>query len=348
MAGSSLTLEPCDHALTDSGTPEAIPAEAIEQAYQRIAPFVHQTPVLSSTQLNNMLGHTILFKVEGFQKTGAFKARGALNSLLKLKEQKQLPTHVVTFSSGNHAQAVAWAGSILGVKTTVFLPAFTSAIKQQATRAYGANVILTENRQEAEARTAEMQAQGAYFIHPFDHDDIIAGQGTSCYEAFKFQDVAPDAIFATCGGGGWLSGTYLATQCLGLKIPVFGAEPLQANDAATSYKTGKIHRFSDSPPTLADGARAMAVSARTFQYLQKLSGFYEVDESAMVFWTQWLSHLLKTTVEPTSATAMAGAHQWLDTQSSRKTVLILLSGGNIAPDSYQKIWETNHLQQLPE
>ncbi len=331
----------------EADIPAALSPQIVEKAYERISRFIHRTPLLSSEKLNRLLGHKVFFKVEAFQKTGAFKARGALNSLLRLKEDNQLPQHVVTFSSGNHAQAVAWAAKMLGVKATVFLPEFTSAIKQQATRSYGAEVILTKNRQEAEAKTAAMKAGGAHFIHPFDHDDVIAGQGTACYEVLKFDALKPDAIFATCGGGGWLSGTYLAKERLFPQASVFGVEPLQANDAATSYRSGTIHRFDDSPPTLADGARAMMVSPRTFQYLQKLDGFYEVSEQQMIYWTQWLSHVLKAAVEPTSAIAMGGAHQWLKSQKEEKTVLILLSGGNISPDTYQKVWQQNYLDILP-
>ncbi len=335
-----ITLSPAEKTTTPAAP---IAPDAIAKAHQRICDHIHRTPLLSSSQLNARLGHDIFFKVEAFQKTGAFKARGALNSLLELKEQNQLPAHVVTFSSGNHAQAVAWAAQKLKIKATIFLPEFTSAIKQQATRAYGANVILTKNRQQAEEQTAKMHAEGAYFLHPFDHDGVIAGQGTACYEVLKYDELKPDAIFATCGGGGWLSGTYLAKELLLPSALVFGVEPLNANDAATSYRKKHIHRFNDSPPTLADGARAMSVSPRTFQYLQKLDGFYEVSEERMIYWTQWLSHLLKATIEPTSALSMEGAKQWLESQSKRKTILILLSGGNIDAETYQKIWQQNLL-----
>lgn len=337
-----LALEPVT--LQDE-IPAAMQPQAVELAYNRIAPYIHRTPILSSARLNEKLEHELYFKVEGFQKTGAFKARGALNTLLALKEKGQLPKEVVTFSSGNHSQGVAYAAKMLGVKATVFLTEYTSKIKQQATRGYGAEVILTKNRGDAERLTAEKAAQGAYFIHPFDHDDIIAGQGTACYEALKLDGVEPDAIFATCGGGGLLSGTYLAATLLKPNTPVFAAEPLQANDAATSYRTGMIHRFSDAPPTLADGARSMCVSPRTFQYLQKLAGFYEVDEEQMLYWTQMLFHLLKTTVEPTSAVAMGGAHQWLQSKPEGQKILVILSGGNIAPESYREIWEKDWLEK---
>src|SRR5690606_27561150 len=143
----------------------------------------------------------------------AFKLRGALNAMLRQQEQGTLPEHVVTFSSGNHAQAVAYACRLLGAKATIVLPEYASKVKQQACRDYSANILLVPTRQEAEAKVAEMAGEGAFFLPPYDHDDIIAGQGTACYEALK-TGLKPDAIFATCGGGGWVSGTYLAAQLL--------------------------------------------------------------------------------------------------------------------------------------
>ena len=315
-------------------------------AHNRIAPYIHKTPILSSSILNQLLGHEILFKVECLQKIGAFKIRGALNTLLSLKEQNALPKKVVAFSSGNHAQAVAVAGKMLNVKTTIILPSFTSPIKQQATKYYGAEVINVSTRKEAEEKTAEIAARGAFFIHPFDNDEVIAGQGTSCYEALQ-DGVNPDAIFATCGGGGWLSGTFLAKELLAPNVKVYGVEPLCANDAAQSYVAKKIIKFNDSPLTIADGARPPAVSERTFHYLQKLDGFFEIPEEDIIYWTQWLMHLLKITVEPTSAVSMAGAFEWLKTQKTKQRVLVMLSGGNISPDTYQKIWEKSYLENLP-
>lgn len=323
-----------------------ISPEVIAEAHQRILPYIKRTPLLRPSLLDSMLGHEVIFKVEGLQKIGAFKIRGALNALLKLQEQGKSPKEVVTFSSGNHAQAVAVASKHIGAKATIYMTKDSSAIKQQATRSYGAEVVLTDTRIEAEALTAEKAANGAFFLHPYDHDDIIAGQGTACYEAL--QDGAnPTAIFATCGGGGWLSGTYLATQLLAPNIPVFAGEPLNGNDASKSYHDGKIFKFKTPPKTIADGARTMAVSPRTFHYLQKLKGFYEVDENEIIYWTQWLMHLLKVSVEPTSAVAMGAAFKWLQTQSIKQRVLVLLSGGNIDPGTYRNIWERSYLDEPP-
>jgi threonine dehydratase len=315
-------------------------------AQNRISPYIHRTPLLESHLLNNWLGHEIIFKHEGLQKIGAFKIRGALNTMLHLQEQGNLPKEVVAFSSGNHAQAVALAAKQLGVKAMIILPSFTSKVKQQATRDYGATVINTATRQEAEKLTAEIESKGAYFIHPYDNDDVMAGQGTACLEAL--QDGAnPDAIFAPCGGGGLLSGTYMAAQTLQNPPVVFAGEPKNGNDAARSYASGKIFKFDNPPETIADGARTMSVSERTFAYLKKLGGFFEIEEDEMIYWSQWVSHLLKVACEPTSALAIAAAVRWLKTQNTKKRVLVILSGGNIDQGTYQKIWQNNYLEQVP-
>ncbi len=330
--------------------PQQIPPEAIKSAYERIAGYINKTPLLESSILNSWLGSRILFKFEGFQKTGAFKARGALNALLSMKEQGRLPESVIAFSSGNHAQAVALACGMVGVKCKIVLPKIASKIKIQATKSYGAEVVITETRQEAEAYCAEAEKNGAYFLHPFDNDMIIAGQGTACYEALaelKDRDIAPNAIFATCGGGGWMSGTYLAAKLLSPGSKTYAVEPLLGNDAAQSYKSGEIFRFNESPKTIADGARSHAVSERTFSYLRQIDGFYEASEEQIIYWTQWLAHLLKVSVEPTSAVAMAGAFEWLKSQQKNQVALVMLSGGNIDPESHRAIWQQNYLESVP-
>jgi threonine dehydratase len=312
-------------------------------AHNRILPYIHRTPLLKSEILNDFLGHEIVFKAECLQKIGAFKIRGALNTLLALKEKNSLPKSVVAFSSGNHAQAVAMAGKLLGIETTIVMPSSVSSVKQQATSYYGAKIINTSTRKEAEEKAAEIEEAGSFFIHPFDNDSEIVGQGTACYEALQ-DGVNPDAIFATCGGGGLLSGTFLAKELLAPNALVFGAEPSQANDASLSYAAKKIISFDDSPSTIADGARASSVSDRTFYYLQQLDGFFEISEEKIIYWTQWLMHLLKITVEPTSAVAMAAAFEWLKTQKTKQKILVILSGGNISPETYQKIWQKNYLE----
>lgn len=318
----------------------------VKEAAKRVSPYLNHTPLIESRLLNNWLGHRIIFKAECLQRTGAFKARGALNALLTLKEQGNLPHHIAAFSSGNHAQAVAWACSMLGVKSTIYLPKIVSPIKKQATISYGADVVEAQTRKEAEALTDEAAKNGAYIIPPFDHDDVILGQGTACFEALS-DSANPDAVFSPCGGGGLTSGTLLASRLFSKKIDVFAVEPKNANDAAISVKTGKIFRFEDSPDTIADGARTLGVSERTFHYLKQCAGIYEIEEEEIIYWSQWISHLLKVSCETTSAMAMAASYKWLKTQTTPKTALIILSGGNIDPSIQKKIWEKNYLDKIP-
>lgn len=312
---------------------------AIAKAHETIAPYIKHTPVLTSSYLNDLLGANLLFKCEGLQTTGAFKIRGALNALFALKEQGKLPKHVVAYSSGNHAQAVAYACKMLGIKATLFIPENAAPIKIEATKSYGAQVMLTKTKAESESAAKDMQQQGAYFLHPFDNDDVILGQGTSCYEALT-DGYKPDAIFAPIGGGGLISGTLLAAQFVSNDIKIIGAEPAIANDAYQSYKTGRIVTLNEDSNTIADGARTLSVCERTFEYIQQLDDIIEVQEAQIKHWARLLFLHLKVTVETTSALALAACSEWLETQDSNKrnTVLIILSGSNIDQNSYKMLW----------
>jgi threonine dehydratase len=320
--------------------------ESVLEAQKRISPYLSRTPLIESSLLNSWLGHDLIFKVESFQRTGAFKARGALNALLLAKATGKVVSKVVTVSSGNHGQAIAWAGRLLQLPVTVFTPADISAVKRQAMEGYGAKVIATPTRAEADAAVENMKESGAHFVHPYDNDDVIAGQGTACLEALQ-DNAHPTAIFGPCGGGGLLSGTILATETQVQRVRVFGAEPALGNDAVRSYRSKTIVRLPESPPTIADGARTLAISARTLQHLLRLQDFFEVSEDDICYWAQWLPTLLKVTVEPTSAVAMGGALQWLKSQRARQRVLVILSGGNVDRLTYQKIWKDDLLREIP-
>lgn len=321
--------------------------DVIAKSHVRIAPYIHRTPLFRSSLLDAWLGHELHFKMENFQKVGAFKIRGALNTILSARERGALADRVVAFSSGNHAQAVACAARMVGVKARIFLPAMTSAVKQQATRGYGAEVIITPTRQEAEKAVEEEVKRGATFIHPYDNDDEIGGQGTACYEALQDMGTLPEAVFAPLGGGGLISGTWLATRLLAPHAQVFGCEPLNANDAAETLRQGSIFRFSSTPDTIADGAATLAVSERTLSYIRQLQGVMEIAEEDILRWTQILSHVLKAVIEPTSALAMAGAVRWMSTQERPRKVLLILSAGNVSPQTHQRIWHKDYLHELP-
>jgi threonine dehydratase len=317
-------------------------------AKHRIDKYIVNTPVLRSDLLNEITGHNIFFKMESFQITGAFKVRGVLNYLCFLKERNMLPSRVVTYSSGNHAQAIAWASRMLDIrKVRVYMAKDTSNLKQQSTRELGAEVTLTGTRAAAEERAyLDGLSSGTVFIHPSDNDLVIAGAGTLTYEALKTVDNV-DAVFAACGGGALVSGCYLASKLFEHKPDILAAEPKTANDASISYKKGKIFRFSKSPTTIADGARTLGLSARTFNYIKKINGIFEIEEKDIIYWTAWLSHLLNISCEPTSAMPMAAGFNWLEKQVTKKNILVIISGGNVDQKTNKVIWNSDHLNRPP-
>ncbi len=319
----------------------------VTAAQQRITPYILKTPVLQSSLLNQWLGHEIMFKAECFQKTGAFKMRGAANILSWLKETGQQPQRIIANSSGNHAQGVSFASKLFNLPATIYSATNISGVKAAATKFYGADLKLFDTRKEADEQVLiASEEKGTYWIPPFNHEQIVSGQGTAALEALQeIGDV--DCVCAPCGGGGLLSGTLLATRATSPKADVIGAEPLAGNDAAESIRQGSIQHLAQSPKTLADGAATLAVGDITFPFLQQLDNFYEINETMIAYWTQWLQHLLKAHVEPTSAMTMAAVTQWLKTKKTKQRVLIILSGGNIDHLKMQALWQDNHLQQTP-
>ncbi len=329
--------------------PNTITYQDILAAQTRIAPYVQRTPVVESSLLNQWLGHRILFKAECLQKTGAFKLRGACNVLAHLKETGALPKRIVANSSGNHAQAVAYAASLYGLKADIYTSANVSAVKAAATQYYGANLHTFPTRKEADlAVMAASRQQGTLWIPPYNHPDIIAGQGTATLEAL--QEIGQvDIVAAPCGGGGLLSGSLIAAKNIDASIKVIGAEPLAANDAARSLRSGEIVALEAPPKTLADGAATPSVGNFTFPYLQCTDGFFEVPEQRIAYWCQWLQHLLKLHIEPTCAMTMEAVCNYLaNTQPiAEQTVLVVISGGNIDAAKMRAVWQEDHLSELP-
>lgn len=326
---------------------QSVTFEDIEQAHLRIKPIVKHTPIFTSSLLNSWLGHEIFFKAECLQTIGAFKLRGAANFIAKLSEKKQLPLNIVANSSGNHAQAVAYVGKHFDIPVTIYSSDTISPVKAAATRYYGADLKTFASRVEADQAVEEASQQaGTVWIPPFNHPDIIAGQGTVAFEALR-QTPDIDAIVSPCGGGGLSSGTFVCANHMSPSTLVIGTEPLNANDAADSLRAGHIVSLAKAPNTLADGAATPAVGNFTFPFLQGLDEFYEVSETDIAYWTQWLQHLLKLHVEPTSAMCMQGAYEWLKTQTQKRRLLLILSGGNISAQSMQKIWATDYLLSPP-
>lgn len=323
--------------------------EDIKAAHQRIKAHINHTPVVSSSLLNQWLGHEVYFKLELLQKVGAFKARGGCNAVQFLKERHPDIKRVVANSSGNHAQAVAWSAAKLGIPATIYMPTFASEVKAQATRAYGAEVVQLGTRQAVDQAVAEAAEQpGVYWIPPFNDEAVIAGQGTACLEALDQMVQPVDAVMAPCGGGGLISGTLVATRKLLPQALVMAAEPLAGDDAMRSYQSGVIQKLDSAPDTLADGAMTLSVGEKTFEHIRQLDDFFAVEEAPMIYWSQWLAHLLKLHVEPTSAMVMNAVCQWLRQQQQPRKVLVILTGGNIDAATMRTIWQHDHLQQIPD
>ncbi|HLD77072.1 MAG TPA: pyridoxal-phosphate dependent enzyme [Rickettsiales bacterium] len=300
----------------------------IKLAHYRIKDFIKNTPIISNKILNQKLNAQVFFKCDNLQETLSFKARGAFNALLVYKEKYgEFPKKVVTVSSGNHAQAVAFACKEFGIEALIYMAKITSPLKIVATKSLGAQVIICERRADANQWSQEKINDGYYFIHPSANDDVISGNGTACLEAL--QEIGEvDAIFTPVGGGGLISGTYLVATKLSPQAKVFGCEPLNANDAALSVRDGKIFEFKDSPNTIADGARTLAVLPICFEYLKKLDGILEIAEEEILYWQKEFLQVTKVLIEPTSALALSGVAQYVQENSGKK-ILVIISGGNV-------------------
>lgn len=320
----------------------------IELAAKIISPYLHYTQIMKSDSLNAMLGHDLHFKAESLQKTGAFKVRGVLNCYLQEREKREI-NKIVCYSSGNHAQAVAYvAGEVGNIQAEIYMDKSCTLLKQNSAKKYGGRVILTDTRQEAESLSfAAGQEKGTLFIHPSDNDLVIAGAGTLVRETILEQNTEYDAIFLPIGGGGLISGSLIAAKTLLPNTKIIGGEPLIANDAYISRTQGKIFKFDQSPMTIADGLRTLALSKRTFSYIQNVDDIITPDEEDILFWTAWLNHLLKVACEPTSAVAMCAANQWLSKQNSLKKILVVISGGNVDQETLNKIWSEDRLKKSP-
>lgn len=307
--------------------------KVVETAYKRIKSHIYRTPLLYSNTLSRMLGGQVYFKMDNLQKTGAFKIRGVLNHLLSLKEKNNLPKSIVAYSTGNHGVAISYAAQLFKIKARVYLPKNVSCIKKNLAKYYGAEIIEVQTREKAEKLARYDGNNNFHYLHPSDDDAVIAGAGTICYEAILTLDqlgITPDAIFAPCGGGGLLSGTYLAKELLSPKTEVHGVEPELANDAFLSLTNQNIFRFVNSPNTLADGLRSLSISKRTYSYLKKLDGFHLVDEESIYNWTTWMIQLMSIKCEPSATISISAINHWLGNNiTTSKVILILITGGNV-------------------
>ncbi|HZN85638.1 MAG TPA: threo-3-hydroxy-L-aspartate ammonia-lyase [Burkholderiales bacterium] len=300
----------------------------IAAAHERIRPYARRTPVLSSATIDALTGAEVHFKCENFQRMGAFKFRGGYNALAQLSpEQKR--KGVVAFSSGNHAQAVALSGKLLGVPAVIVMPTDAPPVKLAATRGYGAEVVLYDAGNEDRGKIAEQLAaeRGLTLIPPFDHPHILAGQGTAAKELIE--DTGPlDYLLVPCGGGGLLSGCAIAAQHLSPRCRVIGVEPAAGDDGLRSFRAGRLESV-PLPMTIADGARTMSLGKLTFSIIRaNVSDFLTVTDEELLRWMFYLWERMKIVVEPTGALAAAALLQG-KIDAKGKKVGVVISGGNV-------------------
>ncbi len=302
-------------------------------AAARLAGQAHRTPVLTSRIANEETGAQLFFKCENLQRMGAFKFRGAYNALAKF-DADQRRAGVVAFSSGNHAQAIALSARLLGMPATIVMPQDAPASKIAATRGYGAQVVTydryTEDREQIGRDLAERH--GYTLVPPYDHADVIAGQGTAARELFE--EVGPlDAFFVCLGGGGLLSGSALATRALSPQCKLYGVEPEAGNDGQQSFRSGAIVHI-DTPRTIADGAQTQHLGQLTFPIIRRdVDDILTVSDAELVEAMRFFAARMKLVVEPTGCLGFAAVRAMKD-QLQGKRVGVLISGGNVDLDRY--------------
>jgi threonine dehydratase len=313
---------------TDSPTLETpLGVDSIRAASERLAPWIHRTPVMTSRTLDERAGGSVFLKAENFQKVGAFKIRGAMNALLQLGEADRA-RGVVTHSSGNHGQALAQAGKWLGVPVTVVMPRTAPTIKRAATEGYGATVVPCEpTLEDRESTVAALMAEhGFSLIHPFDNWDVIAGQGTAAWELLD-QAGPLDMVICPVGGGGLLAGTALTVKGRSPSTRVIGAEPKAADDALRSLLSGTLQPSND-PKTMADGLRT-SLGERPFSIIrEKVDTIVTATEPEILDAMRFVWERFKMIIEPSCAVPVAPVFNGsLAVQGLR--VGIIITGGNV-------------------
>lgn len=318
--------------MTDSPSPPstmlAIAYADIAAAAERLAGQAHYTPVQTSRTVNHRTQNQVFFKCENLQRTGSFKFRGAYNAMAQLS-QDQRQRGVLTYSSGNHAQAVALAGQLLNVATTIIMPKDAPAVKQAATQGYGAEVILYDRSEVSREALARQIAdeRGTMLLPPFDHPHVIAGQGTTAKELFE-QVGELDVLLVCCGGGGLLSGCAIAAATLSPCCQVIGVEPEKGDDVTRSFYTQSIQSV-HNPDTIADGARTASPGQITFPLiLHHVDEMLTVSDAALLRTMFFLWERLKIVVEPTGALAATALLEGLVNRTDAK-IGVIISGGNV-------------------
>jgi threo-3-hydroxy-L-aspartate ammonia-lyase len=297
-------------------------------AARRLEGHAHRTPVLRSRTADAEFGAELFFKCENFQRMGAFKFRGAYNALARLSEA-QRRAGVVAFSSGNHAQAVALAARMLGMPATIVMPQDAPAAKLAATRGYGGQVLLYDRYRDDREKIGRELAErdGLALIPPYDHPDVIAGQGTAAKELID--EVGPlDALFVCVGGGGLLAGSALAMRALAPAARIYGVEPEAGNDGQRSLRSGAIVRI-DTPQTIADGAQTQQLGALPFEIIRRdVTDILTASDAELVDAMRFFAERMKMLVEPTGCLGFAAARA-MKSELKGLRVGVLVSGGNV-------------------
>lgn len=297
-------------------------------AQKRLQGYSHVTPVMTSRTLDQRAGAAIYLKCENFQRVGAFKFRGAFNAMSQLSKEESR-RGVITHSSGNHAQAIALVGRLLGIQTTIVMPDDAPATKRTATQAYGATIV-DYNPQEAtrEKISRELEEKhGFVLIPPYDHAEVVAGQGTAALELFE-KVPSLEMLLVPCGGGGLLSGSAIVAKALNPNCRVIGIEPELADDATRSFQTGTLHTVKN-PPTIADGTRTPSLGEKvTFPLIMKYVDAMEtVSEESIIEAVKFAFYRMKLVVEPSGALGIAALLS--GRLKPRGKVGVIVSGGNI-------------------
>ena len=299
----------------------------IKKAYERIRPYIHETPVLTSSQVNSIFGASLFLKCENFQKVGAFKFRGATNALLMLGEE-ELSRGVVTHSSGNHAAALALAARMRGVPAYIIMPSNSPQVKKDAVAGYGAEITYCEPTLAAREETAarKIKEKGATFVHAYDNLNVICGQGTCGLELVN-EKPNLDIVVAPVGGGGLMSGTVTAVKGLNRFIRVIGAEPIGADDATRSFRTG-THITHHTPHTIADGLLT-TLSERTFSIIKAgVDDMLTATDESIIECMRIVWERMKIIIEPSSAVSLAVIMENRELFRG-KNVGLIMSGGNV-------------------
>ena len=299
-------------------------------ARRRVSGIAHRTPVATSGTVDALLGARVFFKCENLQRMGAFKFRGAWNMISRLPAASRR-RGVVAFSSGNHAQAVARVARLFGIPATIVMPSTATAAKLEATRGCGAEVLFYDRAgEEREAMAQRMvNERGMTLVPPFNHPDILAGQGTAAYELFE--DTGPlDLLLTPCGGGGLLAGSALAARLLSPECRVIGVEPEAGDDGGRSFRSGRLER-AEPGPTIADGARTPALGDLTFPIIRReVADMVSVPDAELIRAMRLVWERMKLIVEPTGVLGLAGLLAGRVPCAGLR-VGVVFSGGNVDP-----------------